>query len=200
MSTNEKIVMTTATQQTNIPTWKEVIGNSLLIEYELKFDVNFSQRKHILDFIFFLAALFYYTTQNGIEKSLKVSVVRLPRVVLLCFFFCWCRLRLCFSSTYKTLQFPSFTLWLLSSKWGRKSELQLCRLLLLSRIVIDVNSKAAAGRRQRVTYKNIFFWWIITFRLTAIWRLTNCSITLRKLFDGILNFTHESEARERIML
>lgn len=40
--------MTTATQQANIPTWKEVIGNSLLVEYELKFDVNFSQRKHIL--------------------------------------------------------------------------------------------------------------------------------------------------------
>lgn len=40
--------MTTATQQIKVPTWKEVIGNSLLIEYELKFDVNFSDRKHIL--------------------------------------------------------------------------------------------------------------------------------------------------------
>lgn len=39
--------MTTASQQVNIPTWKEVIGNALLVEYELKFDVNFSQRKHI---------------------------------------------------------------------------------------------------------------------------------------------------------
>lgn len=39
--------MTTASQQLNIPTWKEVIGNALLVEYELKFDVNFSQRKHI---------------------------------------------------------------------------------------------------------------------------------------------------------
>lgn len=39
--------MTMATQQVNIPTWKEVIGNALLVEYELKFDVNFSQRKHI---------------------------------------------------------------------------------------------------------------------------------------------------------
>lgn len=51
--------MTTATQQANIPTWKEVIGNALLIEYELKFDVNFSQRKHYLG----LAMVFYYTTQ-----------------------------------------------------------------------------------------------------------------------------------------
>lgn len=41
------IVMTTASQQVNIPTWKEVIGNALLVEYELKFDVNFSQRKHV---------------------------------------------------------------------------------------------------------------------------------------------------------
>lgn len=39
--------MTTATQQIKVPTWKEVIGNSLLIEYELKFEVNFSDRKHI---------------------------------------------------------------------------------------------------------------------------------------------------------
>lgn len=39
--------MTTATKQMNIPTWKEVVGNALLVEYELKFDVNFSQRKHI---------------------------------------------------------------------------------------------------------------------------------------------------------
>lgn len=45
--TKRKIVMTTASQQIKVPTWKEIIGNALLIEYELKFDVNFSQRKHI---------------------------------------------------------------------------------------------------------------------------------------------------------
>lgn len=39
--------MTTASQQQKVPTWREIIGSSLLVEYELKFDVNFSQRKHI---------------------------------------------------------------------------------------------------------------------------------------------------------
>lgn len=39
--------MTTASQQVRVPTWREIVGSSLLIEYELKFDVNFSQRKHI---------------------------------------------------------------------------------------------------------------------------------------------------------
>lgn len=48
--------MTTATQQVNIPTWKEIIGNALLVEYELKFDVNFSQRKHINFIILCLCA------------------------------------------------------------------------------------------------------------------------------------------------
>lgn len=43
----QKIVMTTASQQQKVPTWREIIGSSLLVEYELKFDVNFSQRKHI---------------------------------------------------------------------------------------------------------------------------------------------------------
>lgn len=43
----KKIVMTTASQQQKVPTWREIIGSSLLVEYELKFDVNFSQRKHI---------------------------------------------------------------------------------------------------------------------------------------------------------
>lgn len=45
-------VMITATQQKNIPTWKEVIGDGLLVEYEFKFDVNFSQRKHLILRIF----------------------------------------------------------------------------------------------------------------------------------------------------
>ena len=55
------IVMTTATNQNKIPTWKEVIGDGLLIEYELKFDVDFSQRKHIF-FVFFFSLFFllYY--------------------------------------------------------------------------------------------------------------------------------------------
>lgn len=44
--------MITATQQKNIPTWKEVIGEGLLVEYEFKFDVNFSQRKHFILRIF----------------------------------------------------------------------------------------------------------------------------------------------------
>lgn len=47
------IVMTTATNQNKIPTWKEVIGDGLLIEYELKFDVDFSQRKHICLVVFY---------------------------------------------------------------------------------------------------------------------------------------------------
>lgn len=42
----KKIVMTTASQQQRVPTWREIVGSSLLVEYELKFDVNFSQRKH----------------------------------------------------------------------------------------------------------------------------------------------------------
>jgi hypothetical protein len=38
--------MTIASQQQKVPTWREIVGSALLIEYELKFDVNFSQRKH----------------------------------------------------------------------------------------------------------------------------------------------------------
>jgi hypothetical protein len=53
--------MTTATQQAKIPTWKEVIGNSLLIEFELKFDVNFSHRKQkfFIFFSHFYCSVFY---------------------------------------------------------------------------------------------------------------------------------------------
>ncbi|KAL7022048.1 hypothetical protein ACKWTF_012111 [Chironomus riparius] len=37
-------LMTTASQQQKVPTWREIVGSSLLVEYELKFDVNFSQQ------------------------------------------------------------------------------------------------------------------------------------------------------------
>lgn len=60
--------MTTATQQMNIPTWKEVVGNALLVEYELKFDVNFSQRKHIY-FITLLCVCAYRNDKKHIEQK-----------------------------------------------------------------------------------------------------------------------------------
>lgn len=34
--------MVKAMRQENVPTWKEVIGDSVLIEYKLQFAVNFS--------------------------------------------------------------------------------------------------------------------------------------------------------------
>lgn len=38
-------VLVKATKQENIPTWKEVIGDAVLIEYKLQFAVNFSYGK-----------------------------------------------------------------------------------------------------------------------------------------------------------
>lgn len=70
--------MTTATQQVNIPTWKEVIGNALLVEYELKFDVNFSQRKHIR---FITCACVCVMIQNELNRSFHVYFM-MPRSLL----------------------------------------------------------------------------------------------------------------------
>lgn len=39
---NQAKVMVTATKQEKIPTWKEVIGNDVLIDFKLKFSINFS--------------------------------------------------------------------------------------------------------------------------------------------------------------
>lgn len=89
MELERRIVMTTASQQINIPTWKEVIGNALLVEYELKFDVNFSQRKHIL---------FYYISfpPSGSvclcleRKSVSLMIKKKPYRAKVCTFSLWC--------------------------------------------------------------------------------------------------------------
>lgn len=77
--------MTTATQQVNIPTWKEVIGNALLVEYELKFDVNFSQRKHIY-FIALTCACVLVKFSAQVDKKhieLKFAIFRFMVSLLL---------------------------------------------------------------------------------------------------------------------
>lgn len=69
-----EIVMITATQQKNIPTWKEVIGDGLLVEFEFKFEVNFSQRKHI----FVLYAYFLRSTSVRvvmIKKNISSEIL-----------------------------------------------------------------------------------------------------------------------------
>lgn len=68
-----KIVMTTASQQIRVPTWREIVGSALLVEYELKFDVNFSQRKHL--------PIFYYRTiSTHIHISVTAAVFFLPKL------------------------------------------------------------------------------------------------------------------------
>jgi hypothetical protein len=79
--------MTTATQQVNIPTWKEVIGNALLVEYELKFDVNFSQRKQIFIFIAFPCACVFVESSVRVDKKhieLKFAIFRFMMSLLFC--------------------------------------------------------------------------------------------------------------------
>uniref|UniRef100_A0A182Y3M8 Dynein heavy chain tail domain-containing protein n=1 Tax=Anopheles stephensi TaxID=30069 RepID=A0A182Y3M8_ANOST len=49
---NQAQLMVSAVSQKKIPTWREVIGESVLIEYKLKFALNFSYGKTTISFLF----------------------------------------------------------------------------------------------------------------------------------------------------
>lgn len=61
--------MVKAMRQENVPTWKEVIGDGVLIEYKLQFAVNFSYGDYIF-FPLYQPVATFYTFIHSLQQYL----------------------------------------------------------------------------------------------------------------------------------